>query len=241
MEIERQLRTEGYNLLVKFSRNNRHIEKKSIESFLEQRVDGVIVYSALPQSYNDDWENTDSPMVLITRRTDTEFFGDKIIIDCSMPFHKVMQEMRESGLEKVGMVIEQDLLCEGSFYDIYREYYKNERLIKVVDGSKERGFQAFFELYDACPELDGIIVGSHVIGEGVKKAMQMLRIDIPVYAIKESGWIEDIAVYSGEISVSQKRVAQEAVSRLIDAIEVPQMHEMLSIGLAKREEFCYGS
>ena len=45
MELERLLRERGYSVSVKFSRNNRLIERKSIESFLDMRVDGMILYS----------------------------------------------------------------------------------------------------------------------------------------------------------------------------------------------------
>ena len=41
MEFERYLRGKGYNLMIKFSRNNRLIEKKSIEAFRELRMDGI--------------------------------------------------------------------------------------------------------------------------------------------------------------------------------------------------------
>ena len=48
MELERLFREKGYNISVKFSRNNRLIERKSVESFWEMRMAGSGSRSALP-------------------------------------------------------------------------------------------------------------------------------------------------------------------------------------------------
>ena len=229
MEVEKRLRARGYSLMVKFSWNNRMLEKRCIESFLEQRVDGIILYSTWKQKHCEEWENANTPMLLISRHDELEFEGDDIVLDYSTAFRKMMKELKRNHLKNVGLIVEQDLLHDGKFCEIYQECYEDLSLIKIVDSNKEWGFQAAFELYVTCSELDAVIAGSHAIGEGVKKAMHMLKLDhIPVYVMKEGNWIEDEGTYAGEITVSQKKVAREAVLRLMEAIEAPQLHENIT-------------
>ncbi len=229
MELEKNLRARGYSLMVRFSENNRLIEKKSIDAFLELRVDGILLYSIQQQKGVGEWKNLNTPIVLVSRHDLSSFDGDNIVIDISGAFRKMMQELKRKCLKKVGMIIEHDVMRYGGFYEIYREYYEDASLIKIVDGSKERGFQAFFELYAECQGLDGVIAGSQTIGEGIRKALETLQMrDIPVYAMKESNWIEDAGVYAGLISMSMKRVAREASSCILEAIELPQLHEKIT-------------
>ena len=65
--------------------------------------------------------------------------------------------------------------------------------------------------------------------------LEMLKMDrVPVYVIKESSWIDDTGTYVGEISLSPKLVAQEAVGRIFHAIEAPQLHESITRYLPAR-------
>ena len=74
--------------------------------------------------------------------------------------------------------------------------------------------------------MDAVIAGSPEIGAGIGKALEMLKMGhVPVYVIKESSWIEDTGTYAGEISLSPKQTAREAVGRLIEAMDKPRLHE----------------
>lgn len=242
MEMEKSLRALGYSLMVKFSRNNRILERRSIETFLESRVDAIILYSTIGKKYYDEWEKTNTPVLLISRHHVTEFKGDNIVIDYSKAFCKMLNELQNNHLKKVGLIIEKDLLKDGKFGEIYEECYRDTSLIKIVDGSKERGFQAIFELCVSCTDLDGVIAGSSIIAEGIKKALKILKLEkLPIYVMKESNWIEDAGTYAGAISVSQKRVAKETVIRLMGAVEAPQLHENITSYIPAQYENMYAS
>lgn len=242
MEIEKDLRALGYNLLVKFSWNNRMLERRAIDAFLESRVDAIVLYSTVWKKYYDEWESLNTPMLLISRHHVTEFRGDNIVVDYSGAFKKMLNELKRNHLKKVGLIIEKDLLKDGKLREIYEECYSDLSLIKIVDGSKERGFQAIFELCINCADLDGVIAGSNVIAEGIRKALKTLKREkIPVYVMKEGNWLEDAGTYAGEISVSQKKVAKETVSRLIGAIDAPQLHENITQYIPAQYENKYSS
>lgn len=229
MELEHRLRSQGYSLMVKFSRNNEQIEKKSISSFQELRMDGVILYTTLLQDSYEEWDKVRIPQVVISCQDSLSLAGDVIVMDYRSSLRRLMIEMRQKKHRNVGMIIENELLTAGGFGDIYKEFFGDDYLIRMVDGSKERGFQALFELAMACPDLDGVIVGSSEIGRGVQKALTLLKMeDVSVYALKTSNWIEDAEVYAGELSVSPKKLAKETISLLLDAIERPHMHETIT-------------
>lgn len=237
MELEGLLRERGYSLSVRFSRNNRLIEKKSIESFLELRVDGIILYSVLEQKNNEMWREMKTPFLLVSRYDDGNFPWDNIVLNYREAFRQVMKTLRSNGSTNIGLVIDRDLLTGAGLGSIFQEYDQDAERIKIVDGSRERGFQAMFELCLSCPQLDGVIAGGREIGEGIKKALDMLKIDhVPIYVIKESSWIEDSGTYAGEISLSPKQTAMEVVNQIVDAIEKPQLHEAVTRYIPARFE-----
>lgn len=229
LELERLLREKGYHILVKFSRNNRLIEKQCIEAFLEQCVDGIILYSVQRRKPVTLLEKSNVPAVIISRSETEQFAGDKIIIDYSRAFTQAMEECAASDWERVGLILEKDLLQEEDLSGIYHRFYPENDLIKVVDGSQERGFQAFFQLYTADSNLDCVIAGSATIANGVKRAMDILEVPgIPVMVMKESSWMEDAGYFAAQLTVSPKVMAQKTAERLLEAVRRPHLHENMT-------------
>ncbi len=226
MELEHLFREKGYTISVKFSRNNKLIERKSIETFREMRMVGIILYSVLEQKAREEWEQMNTPFLLVSRYDASAFPGDNLVLDYSDAFRKVMKILRSQLLRHVALIIDRDLQLGSNLGKIFQEYFPGTDRIKIVDGSRERGFQAMFELCLSCPKIDGIIAGSQEIGEGIKKALDMLKMEsVPIYVIKDRSWIDDTGTYAGIISLSPKLVAQEAVHHITDAIRTPLLHE----------------
>ena len=105
MELERLLRERGYSVSVKFSRNNRLIERKSIESFLDMRVDGMILYSVLRQKpWREEWGQVEKPLLLVSRHDAVDFAGDNIVLDYGAAFRELMEILYSRGVIQVGLV-----------------------------------------------------------------------------------------------------------------------------------------
>ncbi|HHV12606.1 MAG TPA: extracellular solute-binding protein [Clostridiales bacterium] len=227
--VEERLREKGYSILIRFSRNNCLLERKSIEQCMEHSVDGLIIYSAAKKELNPVLQQDQVPTVLVSRRRSTEYDCDCIVADYTDAFEAAIKAFLRGGKQKIGLILEHDLLIEGMLLEIYKKYQNSEDLIKIVDSNQEYGFQAMFELYTDNQEINGIIAGSYLIAQGVKKAMETLQIkNIPVIVIKESSWIEDENYFEGQISISQKKVGAKAVDILLDAIERPNLHESMT-------------
>ena len=205
------------------------IEKKSISRCIEQSVDGIILYSMTRKKPYSSLMRVSVPSVLISRRNLPDFMGDRIVIDYSDAFEKALKKLYDKGLSEVGLIMEYDLLDDGKLLNIYNKYFEKNDLVKIVDCNKERGFQAFFELYLYNPNIKGIIAGSYLIAQGIKKAMDMLGLkNISIVVIKESSWIEDERDFEEQISVSQKKIARKAVEQLLEAVDNPSIHEPIT-------------
>ncbi len=228
-EVEEGLKAKGYSILLMFSQNNRMIEKKNILRCVEHCVDGVILYSITRKTPIFVLEKKQIPSVLITRRNNCDFSGDRIVIDYSDAFERALQSLHERCKEHIGLIMEYDLMDDETLRNIYKKYCFREDLIKIVDCSKERGFQAFFELYLSHPETKCVIAGSYLIAQGIKKAMDTLGVtDVSIIVIKESSWIEDEGDFEGQVSIFPKRIASQAINRLMEAIENPSIHEPIT-------------
>ena len=227
-EAEEFLLSKGYSILLKFSQNNNLIEKKSISRCIEQRVDGIILYSSTSKKSCSSVSDS-QPFILITRSSGQDYTGDRLIIDYSEAFEKAIKRLYTKGLTDIGLIMESDLLYDGRLLSIYNKYYKANNYVKIVDCNKERGFQAFFELYLDNPNINAVVAGNYLIAQGIKKAIDTLALkDISIIVIKESSWIEDVNDFEEQISVSQRKIAKKAVQQLLEAIVNPSIHEPIT-------------
>ena len=227
-EVEEYLLSKGYSILLKFSQNNNLLEKKSISRCIEQRVDGIILYSTTGKKTYSSVGGL-QPFILITRSNAHDYSGDRLVIDYSEAFEKAIKRLYTKGLTDIGLIMESSLLYDGGLLSIYNKYYKRKDLVKIVDCNKERGFQAFFELYLNNPNIKAVIAGNYLIAQGIKKAIDTLSLkDISIIVIKESSWIEDVNDFEEQISVSQRKIAKKVVQQLLEAIVSPSIHEPIT-------------
>lgn len=228
-ELEILLREKGYGILLKISQNNRLLEKKSIAQCLEQCVDGIILYSTANKVVEITNEDIAFPIVLISKYQVPDFVGDTIIISYKKALEQAYEQLRKKGIDQIGLIFESQLLLSEAASDLYEKYETLERYVKIVDYSKERGFKAAYELFFEHPDMKGIIVSNSLIAAGVKKALELLEIkDMFVFTLKENNWLEDSDYNAGIISISQKEVVEQAVGRLIEAIDNPNVHERMT-------------
>ncbi len=227
LEVESKLRAEGYGMLVKFSQNNKLIEKKSIESCLRQSVAGILVYTNLNSSSDFKHNGIVVPHVIINGNNVQGDGNDCVRLDYSKAFQDTLLDWKRQGIDKIGLIMEKHMLENPQLLNLYYSYCDNS-LIKIAESGKEQGFQAFFELYTAYPEIQAVLAGSSLLGMGVKKAMSMLDAgNICVAVIKESCFIEDMDNYDAQLTLSQREVADLGVQKLLDAIQRPNLHEPL--------------
>ena len=224
--IEETLKIKGYSVLVKFSQNNRLLEKKCIEQCLEHCVDGILIYSNSNCVSFEKLPLEKVPVILIGTHNTTGFAGDSIHIDYSNALEKALRHFRDSGVGAPGLIVESDLFADAC--RICKKYYQNKGDVILVDSSKERGFKAAYELLYANPGIKGILAGNKLIAQGIEKALHVLNLEnILLTVVKECNWIEDDETNHAQISVSYKKVAQSAVERLLDAMENPNTHEVI--------------
>lgn len=227
-EIEKLLSERGYRILTQFSKNNPLLEQRCIESCLEYKVSGCILFSeGVPQVPESG--DGEVPVVLISRGRAHDFAGDRVIFSNQKGLGQALDYFAAKKIRKVGLIVGPDLFYDESIQETYHLFYPDSDLVRMVEYRKESGFKAAFSLVTQNPELGGMIAGSYEIALGVKKALAIMgRRDICVVAIKQSNWTEDEGTFSGQISASVLEVAEDAVGKLLDAIERPALHEALT-------------
>ncbi len=228
-ELEISLREKGYGILLKISQNNQLLEKKSIAQCLEQCVDGIVFFSSAKRNVEFIVENADLPIVLLSKYHVSGFSGDTIIINYKNALEQVFKKINEKGKSKTGIIFESKLLLNEAIGELMERYSVSEQYVKIVDYSKERGFKAAYELFFQYPDIKAVIVSNSLIATGVKKALEILGIaGVKLFTLKESDWIEDNLYNDGIIRISQKEIVEKAVSKLIGAIESPNVHERIT-------------
>ncbi|HLR36120.1 MAG TPA: extracellular solute-binding protein [Tissierellales bacterium] len=226
--IESMLYERGYSVLLNFTYDNRFIEQKSIDKCLEQRVDGIILLPVINSRKNLISSKGNVPILVVSPREDALINGDAIFLDYAHAFEETINFFKEQSLDNIGMILDGSYLYNEKLIDIYKKNYNNEYLLKFTDYSKERGFKTAFELLSDYGEIQGFIAGNYLIAEGIEKAAKLLnKENIAIVPVKNSNWIEGEGSYPSQIALSQKKVAEKIIGRIIKAIEEPKTYEPL--------------
>lgn len=225
-KLESILKAYGYDIYLKLSKNNKMIEKRALERCYEQGVAGIIFFSNINKKSTFFDASSEIPMIVVGRSVIAGLECGQIVLEYREAFEKSIRKFKDSGLQKVGIIMERSLLEDGGLQNIYHQYYSNRNLVKTVDNSMERGFQAFFELYTEYPDLEAIVSGGDLIGLGAQKAQVLLELsDIHNVIVKESNWLEDESVYEAQLSISSEKVVRSLAKKLIKAIHSPALYE----------------
>ena len=233
--LENFLREKGYGLILKISNNNWLLEKKSLMQCVEQCVDGIIWYSPAKEQLTIPEEKKEIPYVIITKYPLSGYTGDLIQIDYRPAVEQAYKKMLQLGIQNIGFIF--DSMKFFLYATEYVHSYQLTNYTKIVD-SRERAFQAAYELLHQNPEVRGIIASNSEIEAGIERALELLdRKDVVIFCCKESQWAEQNTCSIGCANVSQNVVAQGAVDRLMDALEQSYTHEYLTQNITGTFEY----
>ncbi|MDF2590555.1 MAG: transcriptional regulator [Clostridia bacterium] len=220
--IEKELRTSGYSILIKTTDNNAILEKKHIEYFVQQRVDGVIVSTAVQ---NKDWlyqlNENNIPVVFMDKKINMKNNMNVVTINYKDALQKCLLWCRSNNHEKIGFIMENGIMFEQEL-EVLQHTDEEEILYKIVgDYSSESGFKAAYELLYENSEITVLIVSSYMMAQGVKKAIEILRESanrpLSLICIKAENWMEDDNSFDGVINVSYYEIGTKAAKQILEA------------------------
>ena len=151
--------------------------------------------------------------MIITKYPLSGYTGDLIQIDYRSAVEQAYKKMLQLGIQNIGFIF--DSMKFFLYATEYVHSYQLTNYTKIVD-SRERAFQAAYELLHQNPEVRGIIASNSEIEAGIERALELLdRKDVVIFCCKESQWAEQNTCSIGCANVSQNVVAQGAVDRLM--------------------------
>ncbi len=187
MEIEDNLRANGYAILINDSRSDINREKEAIDFLQKKRVDGlIIVPSSKDCEHIKKFMNTGKPVVLLDRLLpDIEGCGC-IIIDNIEASSNATQKLIDQGHKEIGVIIGPE--------EIYtsverRKGYKlamekngltfKEKLVVHGNYTIPGGISAIKLLIEQNPDMTGIVLTNYDMTVGAVIALNELSVSIP--------------------------------------------------------------
>lgn len=225
--IEKEASNNGYHVLFKVCRNNRVLEKKYIDQFIMQRVDGIIVINSYSQNEPDSvlYKNF-LPVVFLDLNREERPLSNVISVDYSKALEAALKDCSHRGIKEIGLIMERGFMPKETVYEIYRKYYNDIERIEFVDYSQERGFEAAFKLLHDNYGLELLVTSNSLLAKGAKQAAEVLnRREVGHITFKEENWIEDQSEYMGVIGISYEKIAKHTVAQIINCIDCPKLFE----------------
>jgi LacI family transcriptional regulator len=224
-------------------------ENASIELLLEQRVDGIILASAMRNSQHANHVvDADVPLVLFARRV-PGVAADTLVTDGYTAGGLVADHFAQLGHRQVAYVgRELTISPSRDRFNGFRNRLRQlgiplaDRHLRVTEPSGQGGYRAARDLLQHCPEVTAIYAFIDVVAIGVVRALKDLGRDVPG-SISVAG-SDDIALAELQVprlttvrhSLAEVgRVAVEMIeSRLANKKLAPRTH-LLPVELIVRE------
>lgn len=226
-DIEKEASNNGYHVLFKVCQNNRILEKKYIDQFIMQRVDGIIIINSESQTEPGSvlFKNF-LPVIFLDLNIEERPLSNVISIDYSKALEAALKDCVDRGVNEIGIIMERGFMPKETVYEIYGKYCKKVERIEFVDFSQERGFEAAYKLlHDNCG-LKMLITSNSLLAKGAKRAAEVLsRNEVEHITFKEENWIEDQSEYIGVIGLSYEKIANFTLKQIINSIEHPKLLE----------------
>ncbi|MTI60527.1 MAG: extracellular solute-binding protein [Firmicutes bacterium] len=221
--IEKEFRSSGYSIIVKTTDNNEILEKKQIEYFIQQRVDGLIISTTVKKKKWLKLLNKNKiPVVFMDKKVYIENQMNIVLVNYKKALDDCLTWCQENQYEKIGFILEDGIILRKELKEMCQDYSGEIKYKIIGDYSIESGFKAAYELLYEHPGVSVLVASSLMIAEGAKKAIEMLKQEnhheISLVCIKAENWIEDDNSFDAIINISYYELGRIAVKRILEAI-----------------------
>lgn len=190
--IKEELFTHGYVLDIGVTGDDSVREQHHIQSFLDRKVDGIIVISSQASEVKESLERLNIPVVLLDR-VPFETPGVSVLTDNTLGVQLAITHLREHGMQRIACIggrigtSSADQRVEAWHENLTDEELPHAPdLLIRVDFTEPDGYRAAMELLQQTPRPDALLISSDMQSFGALGAISDLGLRVP----------EDIAVVS---------------------------------------------
>lgn len=223
--VEKKLSSSGYNAIIKTTGNNKVLEKKQVEYFLQLGVDGIIVNTSV---YYKSWYSRAGenkiPTVFMGRPVHLENQMLAVQVDYTAAMGKCFDWIAGKRKKNVAIILEAGALSEDFLRVQAKEQGIELHILKVSDGSRENGFRGAYQLMTGNLDIEVIIAGSEHLAQGIRKALGCICPvkEVDIVCMKPANWMEDDEVYEAVIEISPYEIGGIAADFMMEAIGRPK-------------------
>jgi multiple sugar transport system substrate-binding protein len=236
MYSESFLRENGYFVTLFLTNNEPSQEIIAIKNVIEQKYDGVILYSCQENKPDNIKVLFDQKIPVVFFENDLRFESyDYVGVDNSSSMENAMEYLAELGHTRIALVSANMCSSDRTLIQAYKKMLEKldlvgkSELALVTEATKENGFKAMMDLIHKSPRPTAVIASNKRLIEGIFEAAGMNNIKIPedlsVIDVSEKSWLR----YSHNLLTSIERpvenIGRTVCSMLIDNISRPKIHE----------------
>lgn len=243
----------NYNILLFDIQANEDLREEFLTDLIDKRIDGLIYASS--KGFTEVIERTkakNKPLVIFDREVKGEEIS-AVVIDNDHGAFTAAEHLIEMGHEKIGFIggpkdMEITLRRKEGYLRALEQYelQKNEQYIVYGDYKLRSGFDCMKALYEAAPEITGVVVANDLMamgaqhflsGEGVKVPEDMALIGFDNIEMSES-----IRPSLSTIEYPIERMSERILDLILEQIKNPTSHgEVVRLypKLIKRESTDY--
>ncbi len=232
--IESFARNKDYHIILSMSENNPDEEKECVETFLEKRVDGIIIAPTqlgVPNvEYFEELQERDIPIVFIDMYLG-EVEKDFVIIDNKLGAYEAVEYLIKLGHRRIGHIggprelsaVQDRLTGYIKALESYNIEYDDKLVKELPNIKKEAGYQGMKELIEANNPLTAIFAVTDMVAIGALKAIREAGMKVPedisLVGFDDIELASFLEVPLTTVSQQQHRIGNLAAEIVIERIE----------------------
>lgn len=179
--IEKELKKDGYCVIVTDCRGNEVEELRRIEFLKCRQVDGIVLMPSGSSAASIKEKAGKTPLILIDRILDEPFF-DSVIIDNEQMTYDQVRKLLVDGIKRIGIIEGPDNISTAvqrkkGYLRALSEYgIENVHVVKCNEYSYEEGYKAMKQLEAA--ELQAVFASNYELSVGAVNASDNTKLRI---------------------------------------------------------------
>ncbi len=234
---ERILRESGLNISLYITNKNAEEENKMLDSVMERRFDGIVLYSCQRAGARkiEELIKTGLPVVFLENEV---IKGDNVsfvAFDNRAAVREALIYLIGLGHNNIALLSSENSFSDQTLIQGYRRALEkcgmpvNEELIRITEAAKENAFKEMISLLQMDVPPTAVILSNKTMADGLYEAAHFNRLSVPedisVITLSEQTWLKHGKLLHTSIERPMERISRIISDLLISNIRNPRMYE----------------
>jgi multiple sugar transport system substrate-binding protein len=227
----------GFNISLYFTNNIPDDENRALESVMQRRFDGAVLYSSQTErsARIKELHHSLLPVVYLEKECMHGEDVNFVAFDNHLAVQEALKYLSEMGHNRVALISSENSYSDWTLIRGYHDALLkfgitiDERLVRIVEATKENAFKEMFSLLQMAFPPTAVILSNKAMTDGIYEAAYFNNITVPddlsIVTLSEKTWLKHGKLLHTAIERPVEEFSRVVCELLVNNMRKPKMFE----------------